>query len=70
MFFWRELTEYEIDIADALTEFIVAGAEAKAWKVFGAKMLDSGLEAVVAACAAPLAETDLAKWEIEIVANN
>ena len=69
MFFWRELTEYEIDIADALTEFIVAGAEAKAWKIFSSKMLDSGLEAVVAACAAPLAETDLAEWKIEIIAD-
>lgn len=69
MFFWRELTKDKINIADALTELIVAGAEAKARKVFGAKMLDSRLEAVVAACAAPLTEADLAEWKIKVVAN-
>ena len=69
MFFWRELTKDKIDVTDALTEPIVAGAEAKAWKVFGAKMLDSRLEAVIAACAAPLAEADLAEWKIKVVAN-
>ena len=70
MLFWRELTKHKINVADALAELIVAGAEAKAWKIFGAKMLNGLLEAIIAACAAPLAETNLAKWKIEIVANH
>lgn len=70
MFFRCELAENEIDVAYTLAKLLIAGAEAKAWEIFGAEMLNGGLEAIVAACAAPLAEADLAEWEIEIVANN
>ena len=61
VFFWREFCQYKIDVANTGAETIVAGAKAQTWKILGAKMSDGGFKAIIATCAAPLAETNLAK---------
>lgn len=66
----HEFGKHEIDVAELLAEWLVAGAEAKAREILGSKVLDRGFEAIVAASAAPLAEADLAEREVEIVAND
>ncbi len=70
MLFWREFTKDKIDVTNAGAELVVTGAKAKAWEIFGAEMLDGRFEAVVAACAAPLAEADLAEWQIKVITDN
>lgn len=69
VFFWCEFCQYKIDVADTGAEAIVASAKAQTWKILGAKMSDGGFKAIIATCATPLAETNLAKRQIKIIAD-
>ncbi len=66
-FFFREVAEDEVGIAQFGTESVVVSAEAEAGEVFCAEMLDDGFEAVVAASGAFLTGAKLAEGEVEIV---
>lgn len=51
-------------------ERVVPRAETETSKIFGTEVLDDGLEAVVAASGAFLAEAGGTKWQVEIVADD
>lgn len=59
--FWRVFREYEIDITDLLAQGVIGGADAESWEVFGAKLSNTGFEAIIAASATLFAKAKLAK---------
>ena len=69
VFLFGKTSQYEVDIADAVAELVVTSAKAEARKIFRTKMRDGGLEAVIAASAAPFAEAYLAERQIKIITN-
>ncbi len=65
-----EVAEDKIDVAETLLDCGIAGAEAQARKILAIEVRNGGFEAVVATGGAFGTVADLAKWEVEIVADN
>lgn len=66
----RETAEDEIDVADLLTERIIAGTEAEAAELVGFEVLEDGFEAIVGAGGAMFAVAQGAERQFEIIAKD
>lgn len=69
LFFGREATKDEFDIAKGGTEAAIVSAKTKTWKIGATEMASDGFESIIATTGAFGAIADFSEWEVEVIAN-